>query len=499
MLAAMGSGEKEMFEGMDVNEPGSCFRIGETPYSVILLDFSNAVVEPTFTLDQVRAAIADEMKCACFDQHGIEISCMNPGDILKEWIRKLKRLEGTRIVLLIDEYDAPVTSFLPENPLMAQSVASMLKPLYQVIKGYGDYFHKVFVTGVSKFSSTSMFSGPNQFLPLMERSAEFVSLYGFTDSEIRSTYGEFIETKFEKPLDEVMEDIKRMYNGYRIHPMQKDEELLFNPWSVLNYFDTGQLIDYWAQSAGSSSVIPMLGLHGVNLVDGFEITQDRLFANISAKEYNNHWKQMAFQSGYSSIKRCYGLAKDFDPKRTIMKMGPPNQEVREFLQGRFSEYIVGLVNPDLLDKYKKYLFGFEFEKASSVLGDMIAQQRFTPSNEIEFAAFAIYSLMTIKKPSDFLDIAFEHGVRLDHEDRSRGKYPTFDGAILLRHESCNVLLVIELKFESKGGIKQIAEQDYIRRARYFFEKRNPGLIIAREVAICFNLVISPEIKVIFEQ
>jgi hypothetical protein len=118
---------------------------------------------------------------------------MNPGDILKKWIWKLKRLEGTRIVLLINEYDAPVTSFLPENPLMAQSVASMLKPLYQVIKGYGDYFHKVFVTGVSKFSSTSMFSGPNQFLPLMERSAEFVSLYGFTDSEIRSTYGEFIE------------------------------------------------------------------------------------------------------------------------------------------------------------------------------------------------------------------------------------------------------------------------------------------------------------------
>jgi hypothetical protein len=68
MLAAMGSGEKEMFEGMDVNEPGSCFRIVETPYSVILqCKLSNL----TFTLDQVRAAIADEMKCACFDQMGL--------------------------------------------------------------------------------------------------------------------------------------------------------------------------------------------------------------------------------------------------------------------------------------------------------------------------------------------------------------------------------------------------------------------------------------------
>ncbi len=160
---------------------------------------------------------------------------------------------------------------------------------------------------------------------------------------------------------------------------------------------------------------------------------------------------------------------------------------------------MGLVNPVHLRDYRKYLFDFDFENACKLLEKIIVQQRISPSNEAEFAAFALYSLMTIERSPDCLDIAFEHGMKLEEEDRSRGKYPTFDGAVLLNHQGSFVLLVIELKFEAKGGDIKIKQKNYIRRARSLFEKRNPGISIEREIAVSMNLVISPEIKVILEQ
>lgn len=103
------------------------------------------------------------------------------------------------------------------------------------------------------------------------------------------------------------------------------------------------------------------------------------------------------------------------------------------------------------------------------------------------------------KDLEYLDIAFEHGIKLDKEDKSRGNYPKFDGAILLRHRGAVVLLVIELKFKAKGGRRQIEEKKHIHRARSFFEKRNPGVVIEREIGVCFNLFLRFEVKVLFEK
>jgi hypothetical protein len=285
-----------------------------------------------------------------YSQHRIRIPSdfIYPGEVLSVWIEKLYAKEGKPIVLLIDENDAPVTAFLPENPGKAHEVAMMLKPFYETIKSHGDYFHKVFVTGVSKFSSNSMFSGPNQFVPLLEESAEFSSLYGFTESEIRNTYGRFIETKFNASLDEIMSNMKRMYNGYRIHPLQKDCNLLYNPWSVLKYLQTKLLSGYWVKSAGSASVMSMLGLRAMNILNGFEITQDHLFANISAKEFNTCWKQMAFQSGYASILSSHYSDESFKAGKTQLQLGPANEEVKQYLESGMVDYIGNIVNPVLL-------------------------------------------------------------------------------------------------------------------------------------------------------
>eukprot|EP00475_Leptophrys_vorax_P028674 TRINITY_DN4165_c0_g1_i1.p1 TRINITY_DN4165_c0_g1~~TRINITY_DN4165_c0_g1_i1.p1 ORF type:complete len:422 (+),score=97.27 TRINITY_DN4165_c0_g1_i1:179-1267(+) len=347
-LVAMAKGDKktkELFEGMAVNESNSPFSIGEIPLSVIQLDFSG-LVHSKMESSVVEWAIARKLCRYAYSQHRIRIPLdfNYPGEVLSIWIEKLSAKEGKPIVLLIDENDAPVTAFLPENPERAHEVAMMLKPFYETIKSHGDYLHKVFVTGVSKFSATSMFSGPNQFVPLLEESSAFSALYGFTEAEIRQTYGTFIEKKFDAHLDEIMSNMKRMYNGYRIHPSQKDCDLLYNPWSVLKYLHTEHLSGYWAKSAGSASVMSMLGLRAMNILNGFEITQDRLFASISSKECNTHWQQMAFQSGYASILSSHYSDESFEAGKTQLQLGPPNEEVKQYLESGMVDYIGHIVN-----------------------------------------------------------------------------------------------------------------------------------------------------------
>jgi hypothetical protein len=490
MLAAMAKGDRELFQGMTVNKPGSPFEIGKSPYSVIQLDFSAPSIEPSYTIDQVRAAITHRMKRFARLQHSLELCSETPGEVLMEWVETLKEVNGNQIVLLIDEYDAPVTTFLPDDPQMAHAVAGMLKPFYQAVKAYGENFHKVFVTGVSKFSSTSMFSGPNQFLPLMERTAEFSSLYGFTDLEIRSTYGKYIENKFQRHLDDVMTDMKRMYNGYRIHPDQDPKDLLYNPWSVLNYLDTGNLTGYWAQSAGSSSVMKMLGTNSMNIVKGYEIDDRNLFANISAAEHNKYWKQMAFQSGYSTIKNSEPMS---NGKKKLV-LGCPNEEVREWLSAGTVEYIKAAVDDSLLLSYKQNLLYGNLKEAESNMVQIIKSQVHKPTNETEFGCYALFSLRTVGGDPVCIDIAFESGVRLADEPVSRGKYPAFDGAVLYREDDMIVMAVLEMKFTSKmndmGAISQIVDKKYSERAKKLLEERN-NLTVDKIIMLGITLFIPP--------
>jgi hypothetical protein len=86
-----------------------------------------------------------------------------------------------------------------------------------------------------------------------------------------------------------------------------------------------------------------------------------------------------------------------------------------------------------------------------------------------------------------LDIIFDTEIKKEKDQSC--------GAMLVRHQESIVLLVVELKRESWDGFrKQTEKQDYIRKMRLFFEKQNPDLVISKEISVCFNLVIDPEIK-----
>ena len=149
-------------------------------------------------------------------------------------------------------------------------------------------------TGVSKFATMSMFSGANQYQHLLEGQVEFCSLFGFTEAEIRSTYGSFIEKKYG-PLEETMASLRDWYNGYRCHPEQSDAAMVYNPWSVLRFLESGKFQPYWSYTAVSKSVVGLLGLHAADVLQGFSMKSKFLLVPTRVSEWRTSWKHVAFQ------------------------------------------------------------------------------------------------------------------------------------------------------------------------------------------------------------
>jgi hypothetical protein len=478
-----------MFDGYAVNRPGSSFKIGETIYSVIQLDFSG-VVEAAVALDtreEVKKAVVSTTKEfteylieQAMVQHGIKIEPTfnyNPGDALGRWLRELKKKEGRKIVLLIDECDDPVAQFLPKHPEFAESMVAVMRPVYLAIKKAGPYFHKVFITGVSKYSSTSLFSGANMLNLIMEDTADFSKLYGFTEQEIRDTYGPFIENKFKnQSLDEVMDGMRRMYDGFRVHPKQLEKDKLFNPWDVLEYLDTGELRSFWTDSfCTSSRVLEMLGMHGLNILDGFEIEMDDLFAPIAAKESQKHWQQLAFQTGYATIKNAVPLPDD----RFTLTMGVPNQEIREFLRKAFVRYLVGQVGEILDESYKRSLLQLKFTEMESILEKII--KKLSPKDLPNEKTFQIYLLNAFIDDKRFQSVTAEPGARLVG-DKLVGDFPRADTAMVAFNKSGAPggqlqLVVFEMKYNQSAAaaLQQMEEKKYAERVKKFY-KENYGIL-----------------------
>jgi hypothetical protein len=271
-------------------------------------------------------------------------------------------------------------------------------------------------------------------------------------------------------LDDVIADMRKMYDGYRVHPEQLDKDKFFNPWDVLNYLQTGKLDSFWTQSCVSSSVIDMLGLHGLEILAGFKIDKQRLFAPIAASEVPTHWQQAAFQTGNATIKNAGHVEHD----KYELTMGAPNQEVREFLEGEFVNYLVGQVGLDLLEAYKKSLLELNFAKVEQYLGEIIKKlpPKDVPPNEASFQALVLNLQL-----DERFRVTHEVGSRLPG-DKAVGDVKRADGMVVFNKSGISdgqlQIVVFEMKYESTGlfALQQIKDKSYVKRALDFYRSNN---------------------------
>ncbi|MFT3812833.1 MAG: ATP-binding protein [Acidovorax sp.] len=236
-------------------------------------------------------------------------------------IRHLAETTGQRVVVLVDEYDKPILDRI-EDRERALEIREGLKDFYSVIKDSDEYVRFAFLTGVSKFSKVSLFSGLNnlQDITLDER---YSSLCGYTDADVDTVFAPELEG-----LDR--EEIRRWYNGYNW-----TGEPVYNPFDLLLLFDRRHFRPWWFETGTPTFLLKLLTERRQFTPDLESIVApETLLSTFDVDTIPT--EALMFQAGYLTIARA-----DYFPGQLELQLRYPNQEVKSSLNGSLLNALCG--------------------------------------------------------------------------------------------------------------------------------------------------------------
>ncbi|MDW8231126.1 MAG: AAA family ATPase, partial [Saprospiraceae bacterium] len=151
---------------------------------------------------------------------------------------------GKKVVVLIDEYDAPIVSYLGKDIHMAYANRDLLRSFYVVLKELDKHLQLVFLTGVSKFSKVGIFSGLNN-LEDLSMALPYATMLGYTEAEMKTHFKEELAQTADvmgMTQEALLEKVRYWYNGYRFHA---HAEAVYNPVSVNLFLRRQEFGNYW--------------------------------------------------------------------------------------------------------------------------------------------------------------------------------------------------------------------------------------------------------------
>ncbi|WPL16289.1 putative AAA-ATPase [Thiorhodovibrio winogradskyi] len=235
-LAELFQGNLPLFQGLYAER---CWD-WSIPYPVIRLSFGGGVMRDRGELDAKFRELLD------INQASLRIICRQPTapGCFAELIRAAEQQYGQRVVILVDEYDKPILDNL-SDPELARQMREGLRNLYSVIKDHDRHIRFVFITGVSKFSKVSLFSGLNnlQDITIDQR---YSALCGYTEADLDLVFAPELEG-----LDR--QQIKDWYNGYNW-----TGATVYNPFDLLLLFDSRLFRSYWFETGTPTFLIEVL-------------------------------------------------------------------------------------------------------------------------------------------------------------------------------------------------------------------------------------------------
>lgn len=237
------------FNGLDIEKIWN-----DKIYKVVHLDFSGMARKNPYEFKRV---LGDEIiqefdvrdQVQQFDAAGIR----EPSAILSEISKKLL---PQSVVILIDEYDAPLIHHL-DNPDELQELMDILNDFYSIIKQFTGKFRFVFITGITRTSHLSIFSAFNNLIDL-SLNVELSDILGFTENDIEKYFYPFLKNSsrhLQLSTDDLLKRIEQYYDGFQFSINARQR--LYNPWSILSFFKffTEGFQNYWFNSGGSSTII----------------------------------------------------------------------------------------------------------------------------------------------------------------------------------------------------------------------------------------------------
>ena len=309
-LDAYFSGKKELFEGLKIEELENDW----TEYPVFRIDFAGGNYNNPEEL-QLKL----EAYISIWEQiYGKNEIFKTLSDRFKYVLEEAEKKTGHKSVVLIDEYDKPMLDALGTE--QEQKNRETLRGFYGTFKAADAHLRFVLLTGVTKFSQVSVFSGFNQPEDIsIDR--RYDAICGITEDELYSYFAEPIKEManiMEYTVDEMKKVLKKQYDGYHFSNNLTTD--IYNPFSIINAFNKMDIEDYWYKSGTPTYLAKLLEGHNINM--------QKLTANEYKSKYFVDYRAdsesplaMLYQSGYLTIK-------GYDKYDKVYSLDYPNDEVR---------------------------------------------------------------------------------------------------------------------------------------------------------------------------
>ena len=331
-LKAYFLGQKELFKGLYIEkaeEKRAEIEKNEAwgEYPVFYLDFNVG----RYDLDGALAESLDYFLKKEEKIYGLKNEGDSFGKRFQSLIETAYNKTGKQAVILVDEYDKPLLQTMGVNEALNEEYRNTLKAFYSVIKTCDQYIRFAFLTGVTKFSKVSISSDLNNLQDISMLN-DYAEICGLTQAEIEKTFKPEIERlakNTKNSYDKMLEELKKRYDGYKFSVLG---ESVYNPFSILNTFNSGELKNYWFATGTPTFLVNYLKDAHYNIpdLDGkVELDESML------DEYRADAKDpipILFQSGYLTIK-------EYIEEVNMYRLGFPNDEVRySFLENLVPAY-----------------------------------------------------------------------------------------------------------------------------------------------------------------
>ena len=301
-------------------------------YSVIRLDFSEI---REFSDAQTFKTKFHEKLAASFSVFGFSYK-KNHFDLMIQLSSWLASLEPSSLVILIDEYDSPLTNCL-NKPKLFEAVRSLMSEFFLILKANEGCLRFFFMTGITKFSSTNIFSAFNN-LQDISMNPVFGSLLGYTEDEICTYFSDYLEESAQAlntSSSEVLLRLKDQYDGFCFD--SKAQTHVFCPWSVLSFFRFPQLgfENYWYATGGQSSVLQKYLINHPlsNPIAYSDVKEIRLSDLNASRQYDDiGLDALLTQAGYFTIRKV--------TEDGYAVLGYPNQEVASSMAQLYADKLI---------------------------------------------------------------------------------------------------------------------------------------------------------------
>ncbi|MDR0911273.1 MAG: ATP-binding protein [Methanobrevibacter sp.] len=449
-LKELFEGNKKLFEGLYIYDKWDW----DKTYHVLKIDMSGRDVR---TPEEFKISLNGFIDVLS-DENSIELKFTSLKDKFEELIKKIAIQTGKELVILIDEYDFPIIDNM-SNIEVAKENRTTLSDFYQALKTSEEYIHFTFITGVSKFVKTTIFSKLNN-LDDITIDSRYSTICGYSKKDLEENFSYYIESLSEKQgdsWDETIAKIKSCYDGYS----WDGKHFLYNPTSIISTLNKQKYSNYWFDTGTPTFLMDLVK---ENKMDIKSLTDSNLYFNGEFPTWDLDdidFTTALLQTGYLTIKE--------NTKSIIgeeqYNLGIPNKEVKSSL---FNYLIAAYTNntPETMNRIRNnflsYLIAYDENNLSKTLDMFIGK-------------IPYHSQMDNWKNYQGIFNGFFLGMGLNVQSEEANSQGRIDYILKFK----DLCIIVELKYSQQKSFKTMFKEAWsqITKKRYYQKYQDKNLIL----------------------